>query len=308
MKLQYIFALIVLLGMQVNLHSQGYDINKSKWITDTSYVKENPERIYKLDLSHMGLKNIPYYLRACKNLEFLILSNNSISAIEEHLGELSHLVIVDLSKNNLSKIDFQVFSSSKNTLQEIYLRENNITEIDISINAFNKLEVLNVGYNKIEHISKEIYLPQLISFYGDGNLISMYPDFLKNSQTIKRINLYQNKIQEVSIYATSRNLQKLNLGDNPLRKLEFENDKIGLKSLIIDWVDMTQLAILNIPKKISQLYLEHCNLSSVPPYVFELKKLRELSLMHNNISTIPESLSQSKHLKKLWIQGNIVGS
>ena len=61
--------------------------------TYTSFTKalEEPDKVYKLDLSFQGLKQIPDSIVLLKNLQILILSDNELDTIPDFIGNLVNL-------------------------------------------------------------------------------------------------------------------------------------------------------------------------------------------------------------------------
>lgn len=106
------------------------------------------------------------------DLTILKLANNSLSnlsAIFEHLNLLEHL---DLSHNNIGRLNISTFSKLKN-LKKLYLRNASINHLNFGTFASQKkLEVLDISYNHLNHINLDVFLPylkDLESLYVDGN-------------------------------------------------------------------------------------------------------------------------------------------
>lgn len=279
-------------------------INNSSWITDLAYAKSVPEKVYKLDLSNQNLREVPKAIKQFVNLQELKLSDNKIISINGAFDGLKNIEFVELSGNWIQNINFMVFEDSKHRLAEIYIRENQLKKIDSSINILTRLELLNAGGNKIENIDDDIKLPYLVSVYLDNNLISGDLSFLSASKSLRRLNLNNNRFSEINIDHHFINLIRLDIGDNPIEKLEFSDHRLKMEKLILDWINLSNIDLGQFPPRLIRLSMEHCSLDSAPKIVYNLRQLRELSIMHNDVIELQDELLNMKSLKRLWIAGN----
>jgi Leucine-rich repeat (LRR) protein len=280
-----------------------YHMNMDRWITNLSDARRQAEHVYNLDLSSQHLKEIPYEIRNFVNLEALKLSDNDILHLDGRLKFLKKLKFVELSGNRMYSIDFSEFEGSKNTLEEIWIRENNLRKVEGISNHFEQLKILDLGGNLLTELSDDIQLPALHSLDLDANQLTTLPEFLVNTTKLKTLNLSGNQITVFEINPSLRKLKVLNLSDNPLEHIDWGNHKMKVERLILDWISLDETDILSMPKSVEILSMEHCGLSSVAGIV-HLRKLKELSLLHNNITELPEDFHRLKNLKKLWVGGN----
>jgi len=113
-------------------------------------------------------------LEGLANLRKLKLNSNIITVIDESIGKLTMLEWLDLSFNNISKIE----NLDKLTnLQDLSLANNQITRIE-KMEKLTKLNVLSLGYNHlhptepvrnaIEYIYNTFPNIQAISMRGNG--------------------------------------------------------------------------------------------------------------------------------------------
>src|SRR5438046_1177608 len=84
-------------------------------IDDTSYIYRslsvalaNPEKVYKLNLSHHKLKIIPPDIFKLKNLRELDLSHNKIDSVPPEIGTLTALKRLNLSSNNIVQLPDEI--------------------------------------------------------------------------------------------------------------------------------------------------------------------------------------------------------
>src|SRR4051812_1405532 len=84
-------------------------------ITDTNYVYkslsialQNPDQVYRLDLSKHKLKKFPDDIFKLAHLHELNLSHNHITAIPPEIANLKELQRLTLSNNNIDSLPDQI--------------------------------------------------------------------------------------------------------------------------------------------------------------------------------------------------------
>lgn len=303
---KFYYKLISLLAFAIfGLTSNGliaqYDVNSNKWFTNLQDALSEPDRVFKLDLSGQGLREIPKEISILTNLNELRIKDNLITSIGEELAENTRLESIDLSGNQLESIDFNNLSQNALNLKFLILRENSLVSIDGSLNKMKFLSYLDLGGNFIENIDDDILLKYLKVLVLDNNNLSELPAMAINAPKLKTLNLNANQIEifDVRVFPS---LIALDLGDNPLKKYNITISK--LEKLILDWVDFSELELLPLPYTMEILSMEHCKLDAVPEFIFTMSNLKELSLMHNEIEEIDDRLAQCKKLKLVWLNGN----
>lgn len=300
MKNLFVIAFVLIFSTVINAQ---FDANKEVWINDLEVALKEPNRVYNLDLSEQNLTKIPKEIEAFKNLTNLKLSDNRITDLGEALKSLEHLIFVELSGNQLRKVDFTIFKKSNQSLEEIWLRDNRLTNIDSTINCLENLLVLNIGQNRIQQLDESINLPILRSLKVDNNHLKSTPKMLVNSPKLRYLNVNANEISMFSLGLNFRNLNELNLSDNPITEFEIEQGKLKLQVLILDWINFDESLLNQLPKTLRVLSMEHCDLKNVRSIV-HLRNLKELSLMHNELKELPQEIYNFKKLEKLWVAGN----
>ncbi len=288
-------------GLASNGLIAQYDVNSNKWFTNLQDALSEPERVFKLDLSGQGLREIPKEISLLTNLNELRIKDNLITSVGEELAENTRLESIDLSGNQLESIDFNNLSQNALNLKFLILRENSLESIDSSLNKMKFLSYLDLGGNFIEEIDDDIQLKYLKVLVLDNNNLSELPAMAINAPKLKTLNLNANQIGvfDVRVFPS---LLALDLGDNPLKKYNITISK--LEKLILDWVDFEHLELLPLPVTIEILSLEHCNLKSIPDFIYNMYNLKELSMMHNEIEILSSQLNQCKKLKLVWLDGN----
>lgn len=130
-------------------------------ISDTNYVYkslsvalQNPEQVYKLDLSKRKLKEIPADVFKLTRLRELNLSRNSIATIPPEISNLTALQRLNLANNDIDTLPDEI----GNLQQLVYLglNRNVIAELPPAIGNLQNLEVLELWDNEISIVPDEL--------------------------------------------------------------------------------------------------------------------------------------------------------
>jgi Leucine-rich repeat (LRR) protein len=130
-------------------------------IDDTMYIYrsisaalQNPERVFRLNLSKTRLKEIPADVFKFKNLRELDLSKNRIDSIPAAIGELQNLTSLNLSSNNLELLPDEI--GKLQSLTHLNLNRNKIVALPSTIGDLSNLELLELWDNELSGIPDEI--------------------------------------------------------------------------------------------------------------------------------------------------------
>lgn len=115
---------------------------------------QNPDSVFRLDLSKQKLTEIPSQVFQLKNLRELKANKNKISVIPEAINNLSLLQTLSLENNRLTKIPHQI-GALKN-LKYLNLNRNLIEAIPPEIGELFNLEYLELWDNEISEIADDI--------------------------------------------------------------------------------------------------------------------------------------------------------
>lgn len=150
-------------------------------ITDSFLANFPPNACqFSATLTHIDLsdnlisQNISKNLFDClNNLEYLDLSNNSISHIEANsFDNLNKLSVLDLSFNSILSIDSNLFYFKLPSLFSLNLRRNRIEELDIWFLTMSSINRIDLSFNRIKtFINRKNWNPNLVlANFGSKNL------------------------------------------------------------------------------------------------------------------------------------------
>ncbi|MGF1519862.1 MAG: COR domain-containing protein [Nodosilinea sp.] len=222
------------------------------------------EGAIELDLSGLGLTELPEAIASLTQLQSFNLSRNQLTELPEMIASLTQLQELNLSSNQLTELPEAIASLTQ--LQTLDLAENQLTELPESIGSLDELRELILYENQLKRL----------------------PVSLGNLKLLRDLNICINSIVELpSSFGQLSKIERLILGagggGNPLNVLPTQI--LQLKSLI-------------------ELWIRNCNLSTVPEWISEFKNLAIIRLEDNSIQDLPVSLTQLQCLVTIGLDNN----
>eukprot|EP00898_Chlorokybus_atmophyticus_P002308 jgi/Chlat1/3078/Chrsp21S03388 len=251
----------------------------------------------RLDLSHMGLTELPAEVCALHDLVDLSLVGNRLTSLPEEFGQLTQLRRLGLAGNFLSELPSGIGNLSE--LEGIWLHGNLLTSLPrhaISVcmtdgvrtaqfGQLRRLKVVALSGNLLQSLPEEFCaLSALVSATMAGNYLTTLPEGVGSLLSLKQLTLHGNSLRTLPASLTELpQLKELWLQGNQLRSIPEEWG--GLKSL-------------------QQLSVADNRLQSVSASLFALPNLQSLALYGNQLQTMPGLSMVSETLRQVWIEGN----
>ncbi|MBD2157358.1 COR domain-containing protein [Leptolyngbya sp. FACHB-16] len=236
----------------------------------------------ELDLSGLGLTEVPEAIASLTQLQSLNLSNNELTELKA-IVSLTQLQELNLSNNELTELPEAIASFTQ--LQELYLIDNQLTELPEAIVSLTQLQLLELSDNQFVELPNVIAsLTQLKTLVLNANNLTSLPEWICILIQLKHLAVGGNKLSSLP---------------NSLKELT------EIERLYI-WGNQFKV----VPKEFSYLSkLKILNLSSlelikVPEQVEELAELKVLLLNENYIVDLPIFLHQLKHLNEVKLDNN----
>lgn len=115
---------------------------------------ENPDQVYRLDLSGQKLKEVPEGVFQLKNLNALDLSNNKLKELPERLQELKHMQEFRASRNKLTEVPKSICRFIH--LKRLDLSRNALTALPKCVGALHELVSLDLWDNDLADFPEEM--------------------------------------------------------------------------------------------------------------------------------------------------------
>jgi Leucine-rich repeat (LRR) protein len=157
-----------------------------------------------LDLSHLGLIELPVELFELSSLTDLDLSDNKIVNIPKEIGQLNALTHLDLYKNQLVNLPKEIGQLS--SLTELYLFKNRLVAIPKEIGQLNLLTYLSIWNNQLTSLPIELIQLRQVEIAYFGNPIEYIPPNL-----LRFLQRDQNDYQKV--YSDGQNVHNHSIQD-----------------------------------------------------------------------------------------------
>jgi len=226
-----------------------------------------------LDLKHLELKEFPKLPQELFNtLEELYISNNNLLELPD-LDKFIKLIILDVSVNNLKKLN----KLPKNLI-EFCCFENELTDITSVYNC-KLLKILYINKNNIIDLRFLEGHPNLEILFANYNKIEEIP---KNLPKIRKIQITNNKLNKIYSYF---NLIYLDCRNNNIIQLEHQEN---LRDLIIS--HNKQLKEIPIMDTLRYLEIVFTGIEKIK----YMKKLQELICIKDSIKYISSKYKINK--------------
>lgn len=155
------------------------------------------------------------------NLQAIRLDANFLNDISGMFIDVSSLLWLNISDNNISTFDYSFFPTG---LQWLDIHRNEISELS-SVETEIKLQTLDVSFNKLTKIPKNSVPDSIELLFVNDNLITyVEPLTFGNKTNLSRVDLYANLIEEMELSALqltpvdpNRVLPEFYIGGNPFQ-------------------------------------------------------------------------------------------
>jgi Leucine-rich repeat (LRR) protein/GTPase SAR1 family protein len=256
-----------------------------------------------LDLSDLGLFEVPSRVRELTDLTELRLSENRLRELPPWVGTLAGLTHLDLEDNRLSHVP-----DGFPALTHLAVRRNRLTEVPEWLVDRPDLTVLDLRDNRLtalpEWLAGRTTLRELLL---DDNRLDGLPAWLGGLTDLTTLRVAGCRLAEVPDWVRGLGrLTQLYLGDNRL-------------TTVPDWLGeltgLTKLSLVNncltaLPEQLARLVnltslaLTGNRLTELPEWLGELTGLTELFVRSNRLRSLPTSLASLTGLTELYVSGN----
>jgi internalin A len=147
--------------------------------------------VKELDLSGLGLAEVPESLGQLSQLQALYLSGNQLTSVPESLGQLSQLQVLNLSGNQLTLVPESLGQLSQ--LQVLNLSGNQLTTVPEPLGQLSQLQALYLSDNQLTTVPESLgRLRELQVLYLFDNQLTAMPESLGQLTKLKELYLHGN--------------------------------------------------------------------------------------------------------------------
>ncbi|HEX6184410.1 MAG TPA: COR domain-containing protein [Pyrinomonadaceae bacterium] len=144
-----------------------------------------------LDLSAIGLTEIPESIARLSQLRFLNLNLNQLTMLPKSVTRLSQLRILYIINNRLKTLPESLAQLWR--LQRLYLDSNQLTALPKSFTQLSQLQSLSLNNNNLTTLPDSVAdLSQLQELFLEGNKLTALPEALRRLTHLERLYLHYN--------------------------------------------------------------------------------------------------------------------
>ncbi len=153
--------------------------------------KARKEQAPQLNLSRLGLKEVPPEIGQLSSLQYLGLENNQLASVPDALAQLSSLQTLDLANNQLASVPDTLGQLS--SLDTLYLNSNQLATVPESLGQLPRLRRLSFDRNRLTTVPDWIgQLSTLQNLYISNNQLTSLPESLQRLTDLKVLLLHNN--------------------------------------------------------------------------------------------------------------------
>ncbi|MDZ7605279.1 MAG: leucine-rich repeat domain-containing protein [Cyclobacteriaceae bacterium] len=192
------FSLVLFSFFIQSLRAQSTadSIQMKKEIVSLEEALNNPEKVYRLNLSNQNIQIPDTIWSKFTNLQFLSLKNDHLKQIPNGIGNLKNLQVLDLSGN-----DFKVLPSTfsrLSKLEELFLNDEKNFQFEKNITILSNLpslRFLHLENDGLKRLPKSFYnLNQIQSLYLNDNKFKEVPKELIDLKNLRYLEMQNNAI------------------------------------------------------------------------------------------------------------------
>ncbi|XP_074600269.1 FLII actin remodeling protein [Brevipalpus obovatus] len=298
-KLNKLESLSLIRNNLVSLHGEITSLNSLRYLN----VRENK-------LKNSGL---PPGLFELKHLLVLDLSRNQLREVPVELEHTKGLLVLNLNHNQIETVPNQLFINLID-LMYLDLSYNKLETLPPQLRRLVNLQTLDLSYNPLGN-NQLRQLPSLVSLRSlnlrntQRTLVNLPPS-LESSVNLTDLDLSDNQLESVPpVLNTIPNLRRLNLSGNYISSLDQDFGSLWKN---LNTLNLSRNKLKTLPSSICRLvrlrrlYVSYneIDFDGIPSGIGKLANLEVFIASNNNLEMIPEGVVRCGRLKKLNLSHN----
>jgi Leucine-rich repeat (LRR) protein len=191
-----------------------------------------------LNLWKQRLGRVPEWVWDRTELETLVLAENGLSEVSDHIGRLKNLRMLDLGHNQLAHVP-DTLSDLDALTDFLYLHDNQLSSLPDALARLTRLRYLNIGENAFDTLPKCIAcMTSLVELRAPGNRLTSLPDCIARLTHLRELHLRDNQLTSLpDSIASLHELRQIDLRGNPITHLPAAIARLPrLEKLDLRWV------------------------------------------------------------------------
>jgi Leucine-rich repeat (LRR) protein len=190
-----------------------------------------------LNLWKQQLGHVPDTVWERTDLETLVLADNALCELSEHIARLTRLRMLDLGHNRLTRVP-DAIGDLESLTDFLYLHDNRLVTLPDSLGRLSRLRYLNIGQNAFTELPPAVCnMGALVELRAEDNRLTSLPDLAALSR-LRELHLRNNRLTTLpESIRELRDLRQIDLRGNPLTYLSRALAELPrLEKLDLRWV------------------------------------------------------------------------
>ncbi|MHC4112490.1 MAG: COR domain-containing protein [Planctomycetota bacterium] len=258
-------------------------------------IKELPGEIgeltnlQKLYLGSNELATMPVEIGELTNLQELNLDYNILVVLPEEIGRLTNLQMLDLGYNKLVKLTGGI--GRLMNLKQLNLAGNQLAELPGEIGRLTNLQELISYRNQLVELPREIgRLTNLQELYLHENSLTSLPKEFSQLANLVALCLDKNQISDISVLMKLKKLERLDLSANQISELPSEIVDLEMEIRWEEWeTDKDGIFLIDNPLERPPIEVVQCGRESIVNYFRQLEKAGKDYLFEGKLLIVGEA-------------------
>ncbi|HMC98022.1 MAG TPA: leucine-rich repeat domain-containing protein [Flavobacteriales bacterium] len=186
-----LLTVLATIAAACTMHAQLLDeaaLDSARTFRTIERAMQDPDHVYRLDLSGKKLKVLPEEIKRFKNLNALDIGSNKLRVLPEWLGELTNLQEFRSSQNKL--VDFPVFVCKLKHLKRLDLSRNALTGLPKCMGGLKELVSLDLWDNDLVDFPDGIEGMEALRFLDLRNIQFEQPEMDHIQELLPRAKIF----------------------------------------------------------------------------------------------------------------------